>query len=122
MHTVGPLEGLWSAADLDTFRTRKKDAWDWTMMIVQPDWVTEELVAEGIDAVRKKSQPALERLRFDHFTEGRSAQILHVGSFDDEAPVIDRLHREFLPAHGLVPVGRHHEIYLSARARPSRQD
>ncbi len=122
VHTVGPLEGLWSAADLDTFRTRDKDAWDWTMMIVQPDWVTEELVADGVAAARKKNLPALEHLRFERLTEGCSAQILHVGSYDDEAPTIDRLHREFLPAHGLVPVGRHHEIYLSdpRRTEPAR--
>lgn len=60
VHTVGPLEGLWSAADLDTFRTRDKGAWDWTMMIVQPEWVTEELVADGVTASCTKSLPALE--------------------------------------------------------------
>ena len=40
-------------------------------------------------------------------------QILHVGSYDDEAPTIHRLHHEFLQANGLVENGRHHEIYLS---------
>lgn len=68
--------------------------------------------AEGVVAARTKRRPALEHLRFEHVTEGRSVQILHVGPYDDEAPTIDRLHREFLPAQGLVPVGRHHEIHL----------
>ena len=40
-------------------------------------------------------------------------QILHVGPYDDEAPTLERLHREFLPAHGFTPTERHHEIYLS---------
>ena len=40
-------------------------------------------------------------------------QILHVGPYDNEAPVLERLHQEFLPAHALTPSGRHHEIYLS---------
>ena len=40
-------------------------------------------------------------------------QILHRGSYDDEGPTLRRLHDEFLPAHGLRPSGRHHEIYLS---------
>ncbi|MEO6880844.1 MAG: GyrI-like domain-containing protein [Mycobacteriaceae bacterium] len=122
VHTVGPLEGLWSAVDLDTFRTRDKAAWDWTMMIVQPEWVTADLVADGLAAARRKRLPALAHLRFESFTEGRSAQILHVGPYDAEAPTIDRLHREFLPTHGLVPVGRHHEIYLSdpRRTEPAR--
>lgn len=122
VHTVGPLEGLWSADDLETFRTRDKSAWDWTMMIAQPDWITADLVDEAVNAARKKRLPALDRLRFEHFTEGRSVQILHVGSYDDEAPTIERLHGEFLPANGLTPRGRHHEIYLSdaRRTEPAR--
>ncbi len=123
VHTVGPLEGLWSAADMDTFRTRDKSAWDWTMMIVQPEWITAGLVDEALVAARKKAdRPGLGRVRFEEYAEGRSVQILHVGSYDDEAPTLERLHGEFLPAHGLVPTARHHEIYLSdaRRTEPAR--
>ena len=123
VHTVGPLEGLWSAADMDTFRTRDKSAWDWTMMIVQPEWITAEMVDEALAAARRKAdRPGLEYVRFEEYAEGRSVQILHVGSYDDEAPTLARLHAQFLPAHGLVPTGRHHEIYLSdaRRTEPAR--
>ena len=122
VHTVGPLEGLWSAEDLEVFRTRDKDAWDWTMMITQPDWITAELVEDALAAARRKRLPALDLLRFETYAEGRSVQVLHVGSYDDEAPTLQRLHREFLPANGLVPTGRHHEIYLSdpRRTEPAR--
>jgi hypothetical protein len=113
LHTVGPLEGLWSADDPEVFRTRDKSAWDWTLMIVQPDWITAELVDEALAATRKKHLRSLDRVRFETYAEGRSVQILHVGSYDDEAPTLERLHGEFLPAKGLVPTGRHHEIYLS---------
>ncbi|WP_370615440.1 GyrI-like domain-containing protein [Mumia qirimensis] len=113
VHTVAPLEGLWTADDLTVFRTRDKDAWDWTMMIAQPDWITDEVVAEALTAARKKSLPALGLVRFERYREGRSVQILHVGSYDDEGPTLRRLHDEFLPAHGLSPSGPHHEIYLS---------
>lgn len=121
-HTVGPLEGLWSAADLEAFHTREKSAWDWTMMIVQPDRITAELVDEAMTAARRKGLPALDRIRFERFAEGRCAQILHVGPYDDEAPTIARMHREYLPAQGLAPRGRHHEIYLSdaRRTEPAR--
>jgi hypothetical protein len=49
-------------------------------------------------------------------------QILHVGSFDSEGPVLARLHEEYLPSHGLTFDGRHHEIYLSdpRRTEPAR--
>jgi hypothetical protein len=113
VHTVAPLEGLWSAEDLEVFRTRDKRAWDWTMMIAQPDWITPEIVDDARAAAARKQLPALGLVRFERYTEGCSAQILHIGSYDDEGPVLERLHRTFLPAHGLAPVGRHHEIYLS---------
>ena len=114
VHTVAPLEGLWSAEDMETFRTRDKGAWDWTMMIVQPDCITAELAERAVaTARRKKGLLALDRIRFETFTEGRCVQVLHVGAYDDEGPTIARLHDEYLPAHGLAPRGRHHEIYLS---------
>jgi hypothetical protein len=122
VHTVGPLEGLWSAEDPDAFRTRDKNAWAWTMMIAQPDWITVDLVEEALAAARKKRLPALSLLRFERYPEGLSVQTLHVGSYDDEAPTVERLHREFLPANGFLPTKRHHEIYLSdaRKTEPAR--
>ncbi|GAA0917130.1 hypothetical protein GCM10009557_89210 [Virgisporangium ochraceum] len=40
-------------------------------------------------------------------------QTLHVGSYDDEADVLARMHHEVIPERGLRLAGRHHEIYLS---------
>ncbi len=122
VHTVGPLEGLWSAEDTEAFRTRDKNAWEWTMMLPQPDWITADMVEVALAAAHKKRLPALDRIRFERYTEGRSVQILHLGPYDDEAPKLERLHREFLPAHGFTPTGRHHEIYLSdaRRTDPAR--
>lgn len=114
VHTVGPLEGLWSAEDPEVFRTRDKSTWDWTMMIAQPEWIRPDIVADALATAQTKRQsPALELVRFDRFTEGRSVQILHEGSYEDETRTLARLHEEYLPANGLAPTGRHHEIYLS---------
>lgn len=122
VHTVAPLEGLWSADDPEVFRTRDKGAWDWTMMTAQPDWVTPEVVHAALAAAERKRPPALGLLRYDRYAEGRSVQTLHVGSYDDEGPTLARLHDEFLPAHGLTPTGRHHEVYLSdaRKTEPAR--
>jgi hypothetical protein len=117
VHTVAPLEGLWSAEDLEVFRTRDKGAWDWTMMIAQPDWTVPEMVDEALAAAAKKQVTALGLVRFERYTEGRSAQLLHIGPYDDEGPALERLHGDFLPTHGLAPVGRHHEVYLSDARR-----
>lgn len=113
VHTVAPLEGLWSADDYADFATRNKGAWHWTMMIAQPEWITPELVADGVAAAPTKGLVALDLVRFQEYAEGRCVQILHVGAYDDEAPILARLHDEYLPRQGLVPTGRHHEIYLS---------
>lgn len=113
VHVVAPLEGLWWAEDPEVFLTGSKDDWSWTMMIHQPDWIAPELVAEALDTTaKKKDLPALERLRFERYAEGLSTQTLHLGSYDEEAPVIARMHREFLPARNLLLRGKHHEIYL----------
>jgi hypothetical protein len=84
------------------------------MMIAQPDWITREIVDDSLTTVAlKRSLPALTLIRFERYAEGRSAHILHVGSYDDEGPTLQRLHEEFLPANGLTARGRHHEVYLS---------
>ncbi|MDK1475855.1 GyrI-like domain-containing protein [Streptomyces sp. 549] len=117
-HTVGPLEGLWSADDLSVFETRGYDQWKWTLMIVQPEWVTSATVEEARERVaRTKKLSAGHRVRFDDHTEGRCVQILHVGPYDEEGPTIKRMHEEFMPAQRLAPRGRHHEIYLSDARR-----
>jgi len=114
-YVVPPLEGLWWAEDMATFTTnRDKSAWDWTMMIMQPDWIARDLFDEARRQVQKaRDLPALARLRMEPYHEGLSVQILHVGSYDDEAPTLHRLHHEFIPQNGYRMAGKHHEIYLS---------
>jgi hypothetical protein len=114
-YVVPPLEGLWWAEDVDTFTIRRdKSAWDWTMMIMQPEWITREMFEEAVSQVAKgKELPALPKLRLEAYDEGLAVQILHVGSYDDEAPTLQRMHQEFMPQNGLEPAGKHHEIYLS---------
>jgi hypothetical protein len=113
-YVVGPLEGLWWAEDMTTFASRQKDKWSWTMMILQPDWITAEHVAAAkAEVLMKKGLPGIERARLAVLDEGPCVQILHVGSYDDEGPTLKRLHEDYLPANGLVETGHHHEIYLS---------
>jgi len=119
---VMPLEGLWWADDMDAFLLAHKDEWLWTMMIVQPEFITPDLVnAAVVEAARKKDLPALQHLRFDTYDEGLSAQLLHLGPYADEGPNIQRLH-EFIHEHGYQLTGKHHEIYLSdpRRGNPAK--
>ncbi len=111
---VAPLEGLWYAHDASVFTAGAKAEWNWTMLISQPDWVTDAFIGQAIAAASaKKKLPALARMRIEAQHEGLSAQLLHVGAYDDEAPALATLHDEFLAENGLRPAGRHHEVYLS---------
>ena len=114
-YVVPPLEGLWWAEDMASFsEARDKSAWDWTMMIMQPEWIESDLVEAGRQEVMKaKDLPALPLVRFESYDEGLSVQILHIGSYDEEGPTIHRMHHEFLPNNNLIEAGKHHEIYLS---------
>jgi hypothetical protein len=114
-YVVPPLEGLWWAEDMETFTTaRDKSQWDWTMMIMTPEWVSPEIFVEAVEQVRKGKNPAaLDKVRLESYQEGLSIQIMHVGSYDDEGPTLLKLHTEFLPENGYVENGKHHEIYLS---------
>lgn len=109
---VAPLEGLWWADDPTAFTARAKSQWNWTMMIAQPDFVDAMLIDDAM-AAAKNPLPAKEKLRFESLVEGRCAQVLHVGSYDDETAILHELHHEWMPAHGMRFNGHHHEIYLS---------
>jgi hypothetical protein len=87
------------------------------LMISQPAWITPDVVGAATRKTAEKAPAALDRMRFESYTEGTSVQVLHVGSFDSEAPVLARLHEEYLPDHGLTFNGRHHEVYLSDARR-----
>lgn len=120
-YAVMPLEGLWWADDLSVYTTGDKAKWKWTMMIMQPGFVTKEVLDAALAEVRrKKDLPGLDRLRVEELVEGRCAQVLHVGPFSAEGPTIIRLH-DYIDARA-ARTGKHHEIYLSdiRRAEPSR--
>lgn len=120
-YAVMPLEGLWWAEDMTTFTNDHKSQWQWTMMIMQPQWVDRAIVDQAIAQVeKKKNLAALSKIRFECFHEGRCAQIMHIGPFSEEGPTIQRVHA-FIEARTALS-GKHHEIYLSdiRRADPSR--
>jgi len=110
---MAPLEGLWWADDMDDFIKGNRDKWKWRLMIVLPEWTSEEMFEEGRARGQKKLGERPQSLRMEWFEEGLSVQIMHIGPFSDEAPVIARMHQDFIPGNGFVENGYHHEIYLN---------
>ena len=52
-----PLEGLWWADDMKEFNIEDKGSWNWTAMIMQPEFITEELIKKAIADVEDKKNP-----------------------------------------------------------------
>ncbi|NYD59005.1 hypothetical protein BKA08_003243 [Nocardioides marinisabuli] len=123
-YVVPPLEGLWWADDMASFTSRRDKArWHWTLLLVLPDWIDEALVDAALQQVGAGDRPErLDDVRLETLSEGRCVQTLHVGPFDEEAEVLERMHAD-IAERGLRMTGRHHEIYLSDRRRtaPERQ-
>lgn len=120
-YAVMPLEGLWWSDDMSAIETNDKANWQWTMMIMQPNFVANSVIESAIAEVRKKKNPpAIDKLRLEAFAEGRCAQMLHIGPFSEEGPTIRRVHEFIASRTGLR--GKHHEIYLSdiRRADPKK--
>lgn len=120
-YAVMPLEGLWWADDMSAFVTADRSQWQWTMMIMQPDFVHEDVIAAALTQVReKKDLPGLDRISLQTYHEGYCAQTMHIGPFTEEGPTVAKLHAFIAERTGLR--GKHHEIYLSdiRRAAPEK--
>jgi len=120
-YTVMALEGLWWV-DSGEFDFDAAKTWKWTLMMMQPDHITEEMYQEALQQLRKKKgNPALSRLRFEAFREGLCVQTLHIGPYSAEPQTIERM-RSFAQENGYTYCGRHHEIYLGdpRRAKPEK--
>ncbi|HCQ5551261.1 TPA: GyrI-like domain-containing protein [Clostridioides difficile] len=114
-YTVFPLEGIWDKGEkskcLDVLI---KEDLIYTLMIHQPDFVTQDLLDKATDIVKKKKpHNLLEKVRFGSINEGLCVQMLHIGSYDNEPESFDIMN-EFCKKNKLIRKSYiHHEIYIS---------
>ena len=118
-HRIGMLEALFwftpeeLTAD-ETTEAKADQVWSWRMLLAVPDAATDDEVAAAI--ADHQPRPFAGCVFPLHWAEGPSAQILHVGSYEQETPTVRRLHAAIADA-GLRPHGAHHEIYLNDPGR-----
>ncbi|MBT0670212.1 GyrI-like domain-containing protein [Novosphingobium profundi] len=112
-YVVPPLEALWWSDDPGTFARREKDRWQWVVMIMAPEFVTNTMFEDAVAKTLAKRNDRPLSLRFEPYSEGRSLQILHIGSYDDEGPTLKHLHDDVMLELGVTFNGPHHEVYLS---------
>ena len=114
-YTVCPLEGLWDLTEEGRkSEVFNKDELIYTIMIRQPEFVTEEIVKKAFEIVeKKKPNPLLKEVYFDEMEDGLSVQIMHIGSYDNEPQSFSKM-KDFIEENGLkIKTLVHREIYLS---------
>jgi len=116
-YTVFPLEGVWDISEeakANNFKELDKSTFVFTLMIRQPDFVTNDYARFVFDQVgKKKPSPLLEKARFETMEDGDCVQMTHIGPYDAESASFRKM-EEFCAAHSLERVSkRHREIYMS---------
>ena len=116
-YTVYPLEGIWDAADIND-----KNTFRYTIMVRQPDFVTQDIAQRAFETVRKKkTHRMLENAYFHVMQDGLSVQLLHTGDYDQEPASFEKMDK-FLTENSLVrKYNSHREIYLSDARKVERQ-
>ena len=115
-YPVMALEGLWDVRD-GKFDINVKDNWDYTLMILVPDSITQEIFDEGLAQLRKKKGDVsgFARLRLDSYEEGSCVQTMHIGPYATEMETLEKM-QVFMRENGFQDMvgqgGKHHEIYL----------
>ena len=119
-YTVFPLEGIWDLIDRTKPPTDKSN-FKYTLMIRQPDFMTEALFERFLEQTKsKKSNPYLDLVRFEYLEEGLCCQMMHIGDFDDEPASFARM-EAFCDDRGYIRTSKiHREIYLSDPRKTER--
>ncbi len=112
---VMPMEVRWRV-------NREKKEFAWTMMLMQPEFVSAEIVAEARQKVQSKvDAAALERVRFESLREGLCIQVLHVGPYPEMDAALDRMAATAEQQGYILPARNSHDIYLND-ARKTRPE
>ncbi len=114
--TVPKMEAFWfiegGEENQHNFDKTPRDEWMWKIIIRMPDFVEESHFFRAVEGVKQKKGDSPDGVKYELINEGKCAQILHLGSYDDEAPTIQKLH-DFIFSNGYKIADYHHEIYLS---------
>ena len=89
-----------------------RSSWHWQQMIEVPEQATQEEVDAAIDETRRDAGREQPLLHVVTLTEGRAAQMLHVGGSASAAATLRALF-DLLASSGLHPHGHIHELRIA---------
>lgn len=105
---VNPMEVTWF---LD--KSGDKIKFSWTMMLMQPDFITPKDIDEAINiAKEKKKNLAFDRMYFGSVDFGRSIQCFHLGDYNLMNDTLAKM-TAFASDNGLQCDKYTHDIYLN---------
>lgn len=104
---VMPMEVLWNV-------NREKKEFSFTMMLMQPEYITAELVAEARVKVQSKvDADQLAKVRFEPHIEGPCVQYLHIGAYEG-MDASGKMMEAYAEQRGyVIPFHSSHDIYLN---------
>lgn len=116
--SVYPLEGVWKQSQDEELI---KEKLEYTIMIRQPDFITEEMVKAALEkAKKKKPNPLYDEIQFNTMQDGVCVEILHIGSFDEEPASFEKMD-QFARENGLQRNRSfHRELYLNNANRVAK--
>lgn len=104
---VMPMEIRWRV-------NRAKKEFAWTMMIMQPEQVKMDAVAEArVKVAAKVEAGLLAQVRFESWTEGLCIQFLHMGSYEGMDVTMQAMVAEAAAQGYTIPIQNAHDIYLN---------
>ena len=118
-YVVYPLEGIWKVSQDNSTKNNccnefDKNNLEYTIMIRQPDFITEDDFKSAVEKVAKKKPNVFYKdIYFDYMNNGKSVNILHLGSYDGENSSFEKMDL-FCKENGLTrKYDWHREIYLN---------
>jgi hypothetical protein len=113
---VMPMELVWEV------NREKKGDFHFTMMIMQPQYITKDLFESAYEKVRNKfNPPLLEKVRFEGLSEGLCIQMMHKGDYNKMNTTLEKM-LQFVSEQGYTSNRDTHDIYLNNALKTKKEN
>ncbi len=106
-YIMPPIEVIWYDTD------KKKTEWKWKLLLMQPDYITEEMVNKSFDIAKKKNPDQITaKISLLQLNEGLCIQTMHTGSYEFEKTTVTFLRKE-AKKNGYEIGNDLHEVFIN---------
>jgi hypothetical protein len=106
-YKVMPMEVIWN------LNRGNKISFTWTMMIMQPSFITGDMFQEAVElSIQKGKNIEYKRLRFEEYEEGLCVQAFHLGDYNKMNNTLENM-ISFAKENNLEYEIDTHDIYLN---------